>query len=284
MTDLPRAGVPPRGPADPLTLALLSAGALVLAVPLAQSGAAVRAVVCVAVVVVVLAVVLRARTSRATSTAVATVAAVVAIAMVGIAAGWVPLTAWPVPVLLGVGAVALWDGWPGLDRWRHAPVGGRWPLWWRAGSATGTDWLVVAGVVAGSAVALVAWASWAEPVRPPFLVVADDLPWWVWVPAFVGFAAVNALAEEALYRGVLQTALERVSPAAVAVTVQAVAFGLAHWGGFPSGWAGVLLSGVYGGALGVVRHRTGGLLLPWVAHVGADLVIAGIGLGLLSAR
>jgi membrane protease YdiL (CAAX protease family) len=39
----------------------------------------------------------------------------------------------------------------------------------------------------------------------------------------------------------------------------------------PSGATGFAMAGLYGGALSVLRHLTGGLLLPWLVHVFGDL-------------
>lgn len=52
----------------------------------------------------------------------------------------------------------------------------------------------------------------------------------------------------------------------------AMAFGLC---------GGVALAAVYGLMMGALRLRANGLLAPWLAHLGADLVIAAI---LLAAR
>jgi uncharacterized protein len=59
---------------------------------------------------------------------------------------------------------------------------------------------------------------------------------------------------------VLQTELARLWRVGPAVIVQALAFGVAHWQGFPSGWLGVLMSTGYGLMLGVIRCRAVGIL------------------------
>jgi membrane protease YdiL (CAAX protease family) len=71
----------------------------------------------------------------------------------------------------------------------------------------------------------------------------------------------------------LRAGIERVG---VVLALQALAFGLLHIQGFPRGWSGVLLATVYGAMMGELRRRTGGLLLPWAVHVGADLVISAV--------
>ena len=53
-------------------------------------------------------------------------------------------------------------------------------------------------------------------------------------------------------------------------------FGLGHLNGYPPGWTGAVLSGVFGLALGVLRRYSGGLLAPVIAHVSADATIISI--------
>ena len=55
---------------------------------------------------------------------------------------------------------------------------------------------------------------------------------------------------------------------------QAVAFGTLHVAGFPSGLAGVGLTFGYGVVIGVMRHVSGGLRFPVLAHMTADAAIA----------
>ena len=64
--------------------------------------------------------------------------------------------------------------------------------------------------------------------------------------------------------------------------MQALVFGAAHWAGFPSGWVGVLMAAAWGWALGVIRVRSGGMLLCYLVHVGANAVIGVLALVLLT--
>lgn len=95
------------------------------------------------------------------------------------------------------------------------------------------------------------------------------------VPAFAFF---NALAEEGIYRGVLQGSLERAfgegAPPVIILATQATAYAAAHYrGGFPNGASGYLMTLAYGILLGYLRRRTNGMLSPCLAHFAADLVI-----------
>ena len=84
--------------------------------------------------------------------------------------------------------------------------------------------------------------------------------------------------EEAVYRGIVQDALEGVvGSGAASLTLQAAAFATMHFqAGFPRGIAGVGLAFLYGLVLGVLHRRSGGLAVPVVTHTINDLVIVGI--------
>ncbi|MEU4360845.1 CPBP family intramembrane glutamic endopeptidase [Promicromonospora sp. NPDC023987] len=90
------------------------------------------------------------------------------------------------------------------------------------------------------------------------------------------FSFVNAAAEEAAYNGVAQRAFGLDLGRVLAVVLAAAMFGASHWYGFPNGWWGVLLATAYGLVLSVLRQVSHGLLLPWVAHVLADLTIVAL--------
>ena len=177
--------------------------------------------------------------------------------------------AWPLPLVL---ALAIYGGVAAV----YAPA--RLGLsWLRRGSFGPPVRRLVWLTVLVSASALVAWYELARPdvgvlrarIQPLSLV---SLPL-----AAIGFATVNAAAEEGVYRGVIQYALESsIGFGVTALLLQSLAFGVAHINGFPSGGAGVGLACVYGLMLGIVRRRADGMLAPWVAHVCADLVIFAI--------
>ncbi len=175
---------------------------------------------------------------------------------------------WPVPLVVAFAAYfALVRGTPGLRDTLD------WPHWQRCAPDRPTVALFVA-TVAASVVALVLYAWLAAPDVADMAGDLGDLPRWA-VPAVgVGFALVNPAVEEALYRGALFRALEAETPRAWAAIVgQGIAFGALHVAGFPGGALGIVMAGAWGTALGVLRHRTGGLRLPWLAHVATNVVI-----------
>jgi CAAX protease family protein len=183
---------------------------------------------------------------------------------------------WPVPALVALAGcgVAMAVRRP---IWRSLRTD-----WLRAGHFTPAIWLLVALTVGVSAVALVSWAGLAHPDTSPVRDLFGALPLPALLSLGVAFAAINAAAEEVLFRGFLMGALDSVVDRAwLVVAIQAVAFGVSHANGFPDGVAGMVLAGIYGAMLGIIRRRSRGLLPSWVAHVVADSVIFGLMVGLL---
>ena len=173
---------------------------------------------------------------------------------------------WPLP-----GAVAVLAAWLLA---RRALRGELWKSWLRCGRVTAEmPWLLMVTVVV-TAAALVLWQRLFNGHLPQaYLDAAAGRPLWLLATAGAGFSLLNAAVEEAIFRGVLQTALERVSGPIVAIVVQAVAFGVLHIVGVPTGVVGALMAGGWGVLLGLMRWRTQGLLAPYVAHVAADATI-----------
>jgi uncharacterized protein len=81
-------------------------------------------------------------------------------------------------------------------------------------------------------------------------------------------AALAGLAEEMLFRGVVQVGLARLLPEGVALVVASTAFGLAHF--ITPAYA--LLAGLAGLYLGGVLLLQGNLIAPIVAHAVYDVV------------
>jgi len=117
--------------------------------------------------------------------------------------------------------------------------------------------------VLGSTLALLWWVREFKPDVQDLVarVAGLERGWLIWVG--VAGVVVNAACEELAYRGVIWRGIEQVVRSGGAVlVVQAAVFGLSHYRGFPRGVSGMLLAAAYGLALGGIRVRTDGLLLP----------------------
>lgn len=95
----------------------------------------------------------------------------------------------------------------------------------------------------------------------------------LYLPAALLAAALNAFAEEMLYRGVLLGPLLRLTGPRQAILMTAVLFGISHYYGIPAGLLGVGLSFIAGCIFGRSMVDTRGLAWPWVMHFVADSVI-----------
>jgi membrane protease YdiL (CAAX protease family) len=62
-------------------------------------------------------------------------------------------------------------------------------------------------------------------------------------------------------------------PGWVSIAVQALGFGVWHFYGFPGGVVGVGLATIFAAMMGVLRRRSRGMLVPWLAHTCADATI-----------
>lgn len=147
--------------------------------------------------------------------------------------------------------------------------------WLRAGQWNASVAMLVAATVLVSGLGLVLWVAWWQPDLGGMIAMMPDLPVWTYLLAALGFAALNAAMEEAVFRGILLEALDSaLGEGWTPVIIQAGCFAALHFiSGFPNGPVGLVMTFVYGIMLGVVRRQSRGILAPWLAHVAADLTV-----------
>jgi membrane protease YdiL (CAAX protease family) len=222
--------------------------------------------------------------------------------LAGIAVATVVATAARAPYAVHVGVLALLSGLAP----RLPVIGAVWPLnvvtplvayavlagaasplrqtsrWLRLGRVDRTTWLAIAAFATASAIALVVWrfASHTDLTRfrafvPGFVLALPKGVLVVGLPIGIGlYAMLNAAVEEVIWRGVAMQALESaVGRGTLACALQAIAFGVWHYRGFPSGIVGSALAGIFALMMGILRMRGRGMLAPWIAHVLADTTI-----------
>lgn len=146
--------------------------------------------------------------------------------------------------------------------------------WLRFGHFDKWTWLFIFVTVLTSSIALVVWFSLTHPDLSKLLALMPEGSILLLIGGAVLFATVNAIVEEFVIRGIMWDALTRLKLSVlVTLIVQAVYFGIMHYEGFPSGPSGMILAGIYGLMLGLIRIQSNGLGAPVVAHIFADLTI-----------
>ncbi|WP_279606674.1 CPBP family intramembrane glutamic endopeptidase [Sphingobium yanoikuyae] len=122
------------------------------------------------------------------------------------------------------------------------------------------------------AITLLAWLHFTQPDLSDARVMLPRSPSAL-IFSGIGFSIVNAILEEAVWRGVLLHWLKQRFTPILAVVLQAVSFGAAHWNGFPNGLAGSLLASIFGIGLGLAALRCRGLAAVTATHALVDAVI-----------
>lgn len=146
--------------------------------------------------------------------------------------------------------------------------------WWHWGKISKRTWLAAGVFMAGYGIFTWWYLGCFAPPKLAAIVPAGYSN--AALLAYVIVApALNALLEEIFWRGVMLQALDSIkSVAKLALVVQAVHFGIAHYRGpFFAGWAGVIGATILGVCMGLARRKTGGMFLPWAVHFLCDLVI-----------
>ncbi|AXA33570.1 CPBP family intramembrane glutamic endopeptidase [Francisella adeliensis] len=137
-------------------------------------------------------------------------------------------------------------------------------------------WFAIAFVAVIASSSLVLWGLWADNlgVGAPTITELKRHSTILLLLVIPLITLLNAIVEEIVFRGILQTELSDIFGISVAIFLQAFLFAGFHYaGGFPNGLIGFGMTFVYAGALGVMRHKVKGLLAPIITHWLADLTI-----------
>ena len=128
-----------------------------------------------------------------------------------------------------------------------------------------------------SGIALIIWAFVINKDMTSFQRMIPQVPLILLFFGGIIFAITNALAEEFFARAVLWDGLSPLTRSTLSLILsQAIIFGLFHSKGFPGGIVGIGMTFLWSLMLGYLRHRTGGLGAPLIAHFFADLTIFSI--------
>jgi uncharacterized protein len=134
----------------------------------------------------------------------------------------------------------------------------------------------LAAAVALSVAASVGLLVFHVRAHPDVADLAAGLPVAVFgnlVIAGICFSVVNATLEEVIFRGVLWEVAAAEWNVGVALVATSILFAMGHLHGYPPGPIGVVLAGLFGFAVGLLRIWTGGLGLAIAVHVCADATI-----------
>jgi membrane protease YdiL (CAAX protease family) len=123
-----------------------------------------------------------------------------------------------------------------------------------------------------SVIGLSAWFILQK--KNPYADMLPELPLVLLILAGIGFAIINSIYEEGIFRGIFFSYFSRETGTAPALVLQAIWFSFFHYrAGFPSGETGVALTFGFGIMMGYLVFRTRGILVPVIIHFVADLTV-----------
>ncbi len=107
-----------------------------------------------------------------------------------------------------------------------------------------------------------------------FSAMIPNAPIYLLMPLGIGFAIINSVYEEGIFRSYFLTGFMRQAGLKTAIVLQAVWFACLHYqAGFPSGIWGVLLTFIFGLMMGYLVWKSHGILLPIIVHAVADFAV-----------
>ena len=131
---------------------------------------------------------------------------------------------------------------------------------------------VGSGIAVLSILGLSFWFVFQE--GNPYAEMMPEAPLALIIPMGVGFAVVNSVYEEGIFRSIFLSTFSEAVGFFCGLVLQALWFSLLHYrAGFPSGVMGMVLTFLFGMAMGYLVRRTKGILVPIVIHAVADLSV-----------
>lgn len=123
-----------------------------------------------------------------------------------------------------------------------------------------------------SALGLATWFYFFD--GNPHAEFMPNVPMFALFPMGLGFAFINAVFEEGLFRSIFLTRFSKVIGITAAIFLQAIWFSFLHFqSGFPSGVSGIVLTFLFGSVMGYLVFRTQGILVPILIHLFADFTL-----------
>lgn len=173
---------------------------------------------------------------------------------------------WPLPGLAALLVAGLWA-------WRRGRWG-QWRQWLCVGRIGPFAWAMWALIAVLTVSGLLVWNHlFGGELPQAYQDLAQSVSAPVAITGALTFLVINGAIEDSVWAGVLLSATERLVPSWLAIVTVAVSFGLAHLHGVPGGPVGVMLSGLWGLVLALLRVRTGGMGATYLAHIVADATI-----------
>lgn len=140
-----------------------------------------------------------------------------------------------------------------------------------SGKMSGNFWL--AAVFTVLSVTGLAW-WFKELVTNPYARFILGLPVHFLLPLGIGFAVINSIYEEGIFRSIFLGYLDQLFSPRFALVLQGIWFSFLHYqSGFPAGITDMIMTFIFGIMMGVLVRRTRGLLLAIVIHAIADFWI-----------
>lgn len=96
---------------------------------------------------------------------------------------------------------------------------------------------------------------------------------WSYIPFILLISLTNSFSEEIIYRFVIIGNLMNSTTKLSVLLISAILFGLPHYLGYPSGIAGVAMSGILGYILAKATYETQGIGIAWAVHFVQDIII-----------